>query len=75
MSYITVILGLVKGIFSLIGKALDYAKETRLVNWGKQLFQQELSKEQIEAQEQQTEVLTQNRTKANTESRLESGTF
>lgn len=75
MSFVTLILGLFKGLFTLIGKALDYAKETRLVNWGKQLFQQEVTQEQIQTQEQQTEVLTQSRTKANTETRLESGTF
>lgn len=75
MSFLSTIIGLFGGFFSFFGKIFDYWKSTELINQGKVLSQAELAKDEININRQQTEILSQERTKADTLRKLKDGTF
>jgi hypothetical protein len=75
VTWLTTILGLANGIIGLFSRALDYLKEIRLINWGKEQHAADLAKEEIEINRKQTEILNQDRTKADVVKRMEDGTF
>lgn len=58
-----------------VNRALDYLKEVRLINWGKEQHAADLAKEEIEINRKQTEILNQDRTKEDVVKRMEDGSF
>lgn len=74
-SIVASILGLIKGITGLYNRALDYFREKRLIKTGRELEAAELAKKEIEINREQTEILSQTRTKEETEEKLKHGKF
>ena len=58
-----------------VNRALDYLKEMRLVAWGREQHAADLAKDEIEINRKQTEILNQDRTKADVVKRMEDGSF
>lgn len=75
MGWITTILGFLSSLSQIISKVLDYFREKNLINQGKALQQAEIAKDEININREQTEILSQDRTKEETIKRLEDGTF
>lgn len=75
MSYVAAILGFFSGAFKAFGRILDMFRTQRDVNQGRALEQAEQAKRENELMRQETEVLTENRTKDDVTKKLENGTF
>lgn len=75
VSITTIILGLFNGALGLFNKLIEYAKEIRLINFGRDQQISDLAKEEIEINRKQTEILTQERTKEEVIKKMEDGTF
>lgn len=69
------IFGLVRGIILLFNKSIDWFKEKALIRMGRELEAAERAKEEIDINRQQTEILTETRTKEDIIKKLESGKF
>lgn len=74
-SITSAVLGLVRGIITLFNKSVEWFKEKALIKMGRDLEAAELAKKEIDINREQTEILTQDRSKKDTEKRLEEGTF
>lgn len=75
MTILTAILGFLSQLPKLFSKVLDYFREKKLVQTGKELEAAELAKKEIDINRQQTEILSQTRTKEQTEEKLRHGKF
>ena len=75
VSITTIILGLLNGALGLFNKLIEYAKEIRLINFGREQQVSDLAKEEIEINRKQTEILTQDRTKEDVIKKMENGDF
>lgn len=75
MSWITVILGFLSGLFKSLTGILDVIKSQDLINRGKEEQQTEIAKDEIEINREQTQILSQERTREETIKKLEDGTF
>jgi hypothetical protein len=74
-SITSLILGLFNGALGVFGKFIDYVKEIRFINYGREQQLSDLAKEEIEINRKQTEILTQERTKEEVIKRMENGDF
>lgn len=74
-SITSAILGLVKGIVTLFNKSVEWFKEKALIRMGRELQAGEMAKEEIDINRKQTEILSQTRTKEETEEKMRHGTF
>ena len=75
LSITSIILGLFNGALGLFNKLIEYAKEVRLINFGREQQVSDLAKEEIEINRKQTEILTQERTKEEVIKKMEDGDF
>ena len=75
LSITSIILGLFNGALGLFNKLIEYAKEVRLINFGREQQVSDLAKEEIEINRKQTEILTQERTKEEVIKKMEDGSF
>lgn len=75
ISITTIILGLFNGALGLFNKMIEYVKEVRLINFGREQQVSDLAKEEIEINRKQTEILSQERTKEEVIKKMEDGTF
>jgi len=75
LSITSIILGLFNGALGLFNKLIEYAKEVRLINFGREQQASDLAKEEIEINRKQTEILTQERTKEEVIKKMEDGDF
>ena len=75
MGLISSILGIFSALGSLLGRFFEIVRENTLVNWGREQHAADLAKEELEINRKQAEILNQDRTKQDTVSRLEDGTF
>jgi hypothetical protein len=69
------ILGFVNGAISLFNKALDWVKELKFVNYGRELQQAEDAKREAQITRETSEILAEDRTKEQTAKRMDEGTF
>ena len=69
------ILGLLSGLVSIFSKVMEDLKKEELKNQGKIEQQAEIAKDEVEKTREQTEILTQDRTREDVVKRLDDGTF
>ena len=69
------VLGLVGGIVRGFNKVLDWFKEIKWTNVGKELEQAEAAKHEAEVIRETSEIIAEDRTREETVKRMEDGTF
>lgn len=74
-SIASAILGLVRGVVSIFNKSVEWFKEKALIRMGRELQAGELAQNEIDINRKQTEILSQTRTKEQTEKKLRDGEF
>lgn len=74
-SITSAILGLVRGVVSIFNKSVEWFKEKALIRMGRELEAAERAKQEIDINREQTEILSQTRTKEQTEKKLRDGEF